>query len=213
MPSIPQEVTHNTLLPLSLPVQPEAYEGDEFFCIFTPRIHRDSQLADAGCWQCQEDLLGSQGRAHTEAVRNRSNKSYAVGCINPTVGNFTALCASEAIPERLALISYIVEYAYVHDDVIEYAEEKSEKQLWEANHQLMEGLDDGGDARLSTRNNVRRQLQAKMATELLEVDKDQGKEILRLWKEMSQVFVGIRDIDFHVLDDYLPSRAIDAGCP
>ncbi|KAJ5122064.1 hypothetical protein N7448_003195 [Penicillium atrosanguineum] len=52
-----------------------------------------------------------------------------------------------------------------------------------------------------------------MAAELLDVDKEQGKEILRLWKEMSNVFVGIRDVDFRVLDDYLPSRAIDAGCP
>lgn len=78
----------------------------------------------------------------------------------------------------------------------------------------MEGLNDGEDNyQLSTRNNVRRHLQAKMAAELLEVDKEQGKEILRLWKEMSNVFVGIRDVDFRVLDDYLPSRAIDAGCP
>lgn len=115
MPSS-KHATQKSLVPDSLPVPPEAYEGDEFFCQFTPRIHRDSYLADSGCWQCQLDLLGSQGRAHADAVRNRSNKSYAVGCINPTVGNFTALCASEAIPERLALISYIVEYAYVHDD-------------------------------------------------------------------------------------------------
>ncbi|KAJ5323826.1 hypothetical protein N7476_002426 [Penicillium atrosanguineum] len=207
------QVSQKHFVPGSIPVPPEKYEGEEYFCKFTPRIHRDAHLADSGCWQCQLDLLGSQGDVHAKAVRSGSNKSYAVGCINPTVGNFTALCASEAIPDRLALISYIVEYAYVHDDVIEYAEKKTESQLWEANNQLMEGLNDNGDTRLSTRNNVRRQLQAKMATELLEIDKEQGKEILRLWKEMSSVFVGIRDLEFKRLDDYLPSRAIDAGCP
>lgn len=110
------QAAQEPLVPDSLPVPPEAYEGDEFFCQFTPRIHRDSYLADSGCWQCQLDLLSSQGRVHAHAIRTRSDKSYAVGCINPTVGNFTALCASEAIPDRLALISYIVEYAYVHDD-------------------------------------------------------------------------------------------------
>ena len=46
----------------------------------------------------------------------RNQKSYAVGCINPIVGNFTALCACEAIPDRLALTTYMVEYAYIHDD-------------------------------------------------------------------------------------------------
>lgn len=103
-------------VPDSIPVPPEAYEREEYFCKFTPRIHRDAHLADSGCWQCQVDLLGSQGTAHVAAIRSGSNKNYAVGCINPTVGNFTALCAVEAISERLALISYIVEYAYVHDD-------------------------------------------------------------------------------------------------
>lgn len=59
----------------------------------------------------------------------------------------------------------------------------------------------------------RRQLQAKMAVELLEVDKEQGAECLRLWKEMSDVFVEIRDTDFRTIDEYLAMRAIDAGCP
>lgn len=59
----------------------------------------------------------------------------------------------------------------------------------------------------------RRQLQAKMVMELMEVDKEQAKETLRLWKEMSDVFVQIRDMKFTVLDDYLKFRVVDAGCP
>lgn len=56
-------------------------------------------------------------------------------------------------------------------------------------------------------------MQAKMATELLEFDLEQGQVILRLWKEMSDVFVDIRDLDFQTLEDYFIFRAVDAGCP
>ena len=80
----------------------------------------------------------------------------------------------------------------------------------------MEGLTLGGDSGRGTRSKdhvKRRQLQAKMVMELMEVDKHQAKETLRLWKEMSDVFVQIRDMKFTVLDQYLKFRVVDAGCP
>lgn len=102
----------------SIPLPPEVYEGEEYFCRFTPRIHREVRLADAGSWQCQVDFLESSTLARVNATRNKAVSSYAVGCINPVVGNFTALCACEALTERLALTTYMVEYAYIHDDGI-----------------------------------------------------------------------------------------------
>ncbi|CAG7927668.1 unnamed protein product [Penicillium olsonii] len=200
-------------VPDSLQVPQETYENEEYFCKFTPRIHRDAYLADSGSWQCQLDLLSSQGAAYTAAVRSRRNKSYAVGCINPTVGNLVALCAVEAIPERLALAAYIIEYGFVHDDLIEYAEANPETELSEANNQLIEGIEGNGSVKLSTRSNVKRQMQAKMATELLSVYHEQGQVILRLWKEMSDVFVDIKDLNFPTLEEYFIFRAVDAGCP
>lgn len=98
----------------SVEVPKHLYEQDQYFCRFTPRIHRNANLADQGSWQCQVDFLNASGP--TDSERNKDHKSYAVGCINPLVGNFTALCASEALPERLALTTYMVEYAYIHDD-------------------------------------------------------------------------------------------------
>ncbi|KAM0267002.1 hypothetical protein ACHAPA_006390 [Fusarium lateritium] len=201
----------------SIPLPRHVYEGDEYFCRFAPRIHRDVRLSDAGSWQCQVDFLKASNEARAGASRNKDVHSYAVGCINPVVGNFTALCACEALSERLALTTYMVEYAYIHDDVIEYAENKDEsKKLQESNNQLMEGLTLGGDTGRSSKSKdhvKRRQLQAKMVMELMEVDKEQAKETLRLWKEMSEVFVQIRDMKFTTLDPYLKVRVVDAGCP
>ncbi|KAJ4007490.1 geranylgeranyl pyrophosphate synthetase [Fusarium irregulare] len=185
----------------SIPLPRHTYEVEEYFCRFAPRIHRDACLSDAGSWQCQVDFLKSSKDARAGADRNKDVHSYAVGCINPVVGNFTALCACEALSDRLALTTYMVEYAYIHDD---------------ANEQLMEGLTLDGDTNRGPKSKdhvQRRQLQAKMVMELMEVDKEQAKETLRLWKEMSDVFVQIRDMKFTVLDDYLKFRVIDAGCP
>ncbi|KAI1495578.1 isoprenoid synthase domain-containing protein [Biscogniauxia marginata] len=198
----------------SLPLPPHIYQREECFCRFAPRIQRDARLADAGSWQCQVDFLESSTAARAGATRNKDVSSYAVGCINPVVGNFTALCACEALSDRLALTTYMVEYAYIHDDVIEYSENKDESQLLEANKQLMEGLTLDAKVGAGSKDHVRRrQLQAKMVMELMEVDKEQAKKCLRLWKEMSDVFVQIRDMDFTVLDDYLKYRVVDAGCP
>lgn len=52
-----------------------------------------------------------------------------------------------------------------------------------------------------------------MATQLLEVDAERGSKCLKLWKEMSETFVDIRDQQWNTLDDYLAFRAVDAGCP
>jgi ophiobolin F synthase len=52
-----------------------------------------------------------------------------------------------------------------------------------------------------------------MVMELMDIDKEKTQECLRLWKEMSDVFVQIRDMKFTVLKDYLKFRVVDAGCP
>jgi lysophospholipid acyltransferase (LPLAT)-like uncharacterized protein len=77
---------------------------------------------------------------------------------------------------------------------------------------LTEGLKGNKDVRLS-QNDMRGQLQDKMAQGLLEIAKEQGHKILRLWKERSNVFVEIRDLNVQTWDEYLSLRTVDAGCP
>lgn len=110
----PDTAIKPTYIQNSVALDPSQYEGDEYFCLFTPRIHRDAALADRGSWNCHVDFLEAAGAE--DAKRNEGHRSYAVGCINADVGNFTALCACESLPERLELITYMVEYAYIHDD-------------------------------------------------------------------------------------------------
>lgn len=87
-------------------------------------------------------------------------------------------------------------------------------KLLKANMELTEGLDIDQGCTAGTKDRIRRrQLQAKMAVELLDTDTEKGTECLQLWKEMSDTFVQIRSLQFDTLDEYLSFRIIDAGCP
>jgi hypothetical protein len=133
----------------SIALDPKIFENEDYFCSFMPRIHRDAHLADASSVQCQMDFLdsGEAIRLGPTRTQEKDHTDAVVGSINPTAGNFTALCLCEALPDRLALASYMVEYAYLQDDgrgylpksihtyvdmilvVIEYAESRDEAQV------------------------------------------------------------------------------------
>ena len=75
-------------------------------------------------------------------------------------------------------------------------------------------MDIVADLKTGTKEQVkRRQLQAKMAVELINTDKTHGEEILRDWKEMSEVWIQIGNMSFKTLDDYLATRYVDVGTP
>ena len=67
---------------------------------------------------------------------------------------------------------------------------------------------------MGTKEDVRnKQLQAKMAVELLNVDRELGNECIRLWDHFGDELFKPRTWDFKSLDEYLEHRIIDAECP
>ena len=52
-----------------------------------------------------------------------------------------------------------------------------------------------------------------MAVEIMSFDKEMGREYMRLWKELADRFIEIRDLKFKNIDEYLAYRIIDVGCP
>lgn len=70
---------------------------------FQPRISKYDSVTHDACIECQVDLFGE------------SDIGKVIGGMNAHAGDFTALCAPEALPERIGLCSYFIEYAFVHD--------------------------------------------------------------------------------------------------
>ena len=87
-------------------------------------------------------------------------------------------------------------------------------QLQGLNRTVTDALDPERESTDSTKEYVRdRQLQAKMAVEIMSVDKEMGQEYMHLWKELADSFVAIRDLKFKNIDEYLACRFVDLGCP
>ena len=85
-------------------IDPEIYANNPAYSsLFTPYIHKQTIIADHVSVQCHIDLNG------IDAVGSK------FGNLNAHAGNFTSLCALNCLPERLALVAYTVEYAFLHD--------------------------------------------------------------------------------------------------
>lgn len=94
------ETTH------ALPCSPENIAKSCTFTSLPIRIHRDEHLAAAGSDSIDKDWEDVFGK-----------KPTSFGCRSP-YGHLTALSIPEAIPERLAICAYIMDYMLYHDGQI-----------------------------------------------------------------------------------------------
>ena len=87
-------------------------------------------------------------------------------------------------------------------------------KLWEKNRALKIGVNPEGNSTLGTKEDVRnKQLQAKVAVELLKVDRELGNECIRLWDQFGDTLLKLKSWNFESLDEYLEHRILDAECP
>lgn len=101
----------------AVPIRPEIYVDDpEFTCLFIPHENRHGDICDHASVQCQLDIFETE-----DAVGS------SFGSLNAEAGNFTTLCAPNCLPERLPLLSYIIEYAFIHDGKLIIYEDKINK--------------------------------------------------------------------------------------
>lgn len=91
------------------------------FCTSSPgytlRRHKAETLANAGCYEARQDWIQYIGPVEE------------FGNCNPINGNFTAVVLPLTKPERLRLVAYILEYAFLHDNVVEVAKDDASVSL------------------------------------------------------------------------------------
>jgi hypothetical protein len=88
----------------SVPLSSDKYaQNEDYFSVFKPRIHKQAVIADDASVDIQIEWYGQEGLGSK------------VGNMNNHAGNFTALSAPECLPERLYIVSYAIEYAFLHD--------------------------------------------------------------------------------------------------
>src|SRR6201996_2916112 len=144
------------------------YDTQGFCHNYPARRHNYGHEADKGSRDARADW-----------VRYIGPITQAGGC-NPFSGHFAALTLPTCKPERLRLIAYIFEYAFLHDNVLESAAK--------ANQDENEKYDDFG-MRGHQSSELRsmvgsKQIQSKMMLELLSVDPECANAVIDAWKIM-----------------------------
>ncbi|KAH8433987.1 terpene synthase family protein [Aspergillus melleus] len=90
----------------TLAVDPILYKRDEqFLSQFKPRIYKDPKTCDDACIQAQLDLLGAE------------HQGEVIKSLHLTVGCLPALAFSFCKPDRMPLLSYLVEVSLLQDDL------------------------------------------------------------------------------------------------
>ena len=109
---------------VSRPLDLTQYDTQGFCHGYPARIHDHEKEADDGSREARADW-----------VRYIGPIDIAGGC-NPFSGHFAALTLPTCKPERLRLVSYIFEYAFLHDNVLESAA----KAVKEEDNEKLEGF-------------------------------------------------------------------------
>ncbi|KAL3486676.1 putative polyprenyl synthetase [Aspergillus germanicus] len=179
----------------------DAETESKYISCFQPRVSKYVSISKDACIECHIDLFGMD------------KIGQVTGGMNAHTADFTALCAPEALPERIALCSYFIEYAFVHDDVSVDAV-KGVQTCLEGNEALSKAL---GPERYEDIKAImegglkRKQSRAKIWSALREIDQDYLGRCQSTFKQWYETGQQMRDQTFATLENYLAVRALDCG--
>ncbi|VUC25193.1 unnamed protein product [Clonostachys rosea] len=156
---------------------------------------------------------GLEDRGSREA---RADWEKFVGPLSQNAGayceghSFVAISVPDCLPDRLEVISYANEFAFLHDDVTDVADQATETQ--ENDHMLqalMEGVRQGS---IEARESGKRQIQAKILMTMMALDRDRAKVATTAWAKFLEQGSGRENHNhFSTLEEYLPYRSKDSG--
>ncbi|CAH0032928.1 unnamed protein product [Clonostachys rhizophaga] len=178
----------------------EIIESDtQGLCLDIPvRKHLNASLEDRGSREARADWERFVGPLSQNAG------AYCEG------HSFVAISVPDCLPDRLEVISYANEFAFLHDDVTDVADQDTETQ--ENDHMLqalMEGVQQGS---IEARESGKRQIQAKILMTMMALDRDRAKVATTAWAKFLEQGSGRENHNhFSTLEEYLPYRSKDSG--
>ncbi|KAI1267820.1 fusicoccadiene synthase [Xylariaceae sp. FL1019] len=179
-------------------VESGGYETHDLDGDIPLRIHKDQVLEFDGALHAQKDWT-----SHICDVTG-----YKGGLGDPY--SFIAVCVPECLPDRLELISYANEFAFLYDDKMESFDLK--KDLKEETTQMLDAFGDNAhDRRASDNTTPEKRLQAQMLSEMMAIDPSRAVTSMKAWAKFVQLASQTRSSPFETLEEYVPARVIDAG--
>ncbi|KAH7048409.1 isoprenoid synthase domain-containing protein [Macrophomina phaseolina] len=181
-------------------VDPSEYDMDG---ISSPeldlRISKYADFEEIGTIRAQEDW-----RKYVGPV-----EPYYRGGLGPKY-NFMAIAVPECLPERLEIISYANEFAFLYDDMVDNVSKEEGDKL---NDQLMAAFQEAATTgKITQALTGKRYVQAQMLLEMMAIDKPRALVAMKAWAEFAELASGREHFtDFASLDQYIPYRILDVG--
>ncbi|RMD43624.1 hypothetical protein DV735_g1542, partial [Chaetothyriales sp. CBS 134920] len=184
------EFKHSTV------VDPTTYQTHGLCDGIPLRCHKNPELEEIETLRCQEDWRAWVGPL-----------GFYKGGLGPR-WNFMAITVPECLPERLGVLGYAKELAFLHDDVTEVAEDgdlhnDDLKAVFEeaASTGHIEGSASGTRA-----------IHAHIANEMIKLHKEHAVTTLRAWAKFAELASGRQHTThFKTEEEYVEYRMIDIG--
>ncbi|KAI1443510.1 fusicoccadiene synthase [Annulohypoxylon stygium] len=122
--------------------------------------------------------------------------------------HFMSATIPECLPDRLEVISYANEFAFLYDDemekldIAEYSKENS--GILDTFHRAL-------DRKIEPHARPEKKIQAKILEEMLAIDPPRAAIMMNSWATFVQSASRSRTLPYETLEEYVPARVIDAG--
>ncbi|KAK6213609.1 fusicoccadiene synthase [Colletotrichum tabaci] len=191
------------MLSYSTVVDPVTYETEGLCDGIEVRISSFTDLEDRGAIRAHHDW-----NKYVEPCREYR------GTLGPKY-SFMSLTVPECLPDRLEVISYANEFAFLHDDVTDQVDfERGEVENNEMMNAFLEAAHTGSiDSSASEAARAgKKRIQSQLFLEMLSIDPECAKTTMKAWARFVEVGSSRKhETRFQTLDEYLPYRIMDVG--
>ncbi|KAK0701925.1 isoprenoid synthase domain-containing protein [Lasiosphaeria miniovina] len=184
-------------------VDPSLFETDGLITnkMVTLRRHKDSFSEIIGAFRAQRDW--SEHVAPVHGYQGGLGEHFS----------FIRVTVPECLPERLEVVSYANEYAFLYDDEMEMLDLKQLPDTGGPGILETFGtgvLDHNIEGSLGKLSSTKR-LQARVLAEMIAIDAPRAKTTMEAWARFVQLASRTRLKAFDTLAQYIPARVIDCG--
>ncbi|KAL4796622.1 putative geranylgeranyl diphosphate synthase [Aspergillus venezuelensis] len=170
----------------SIVVDPSTYETQGLCDGYEVRYNKNSEIEDKECLRCHADWRKFVGPLGV----------YKGGLGHPWNG--MSISTPEALPDRLGIVAYAYEFAFLHDD--------------KHNDDLQAGFEQAvSTGTIKNAASGKRALQAYIARKMLSIDKNRAITSLKAWSRFLDKAGRKEDYEFKSKDEYLKYRIQDVG--
>ncbi|KAH7115076.1 fusicoccadiene synthase [Dendryphion nanum] len=178
-------------------IDEKTYQADGLAHGIPLRVHSDPFKEIAGALRAQRDW--------TNNVRPVTGYWGGLG----DQYSFIRVTVPECRPERLEIISYANEFAFLYDDEMENLDLKKFK---EGRDEMLDAFGkDALNGKVDHQTRPEKKLQAQMLGEMMAIDPERAVTSMKAWATFVQLASRTRAVPFETLEEYLPGRIIDAG--